>query len=506
MRTSIVALVALLTAVCHADEPAVVEHELFLDGAPAPFYKPIGLSQEGYRAGSWEAGPLGCKLRVTSMRYFNPNGWSEPGLLVSLPPGSELLSSRYQVDATLSFFTVPSGTTSGIAFYYGSNLGKLLPVTGGRLRQVSQTPDFFGNAALCWLVDSPHDDFFEIHRYLDYTFVGRRIAVEKSKALHNFFIDKVRTAYVSTIAYDGTVHHRQVATSGQVRWHRFFPADTQLRVDEDGNTFALRSTVGGITIARYNYDGNQVGATTLPLSIGRRIDAVIFERQHYLMLVTSRPTSNGRSAYLVRINPELTFRVQPIEGNLNPDMPTRIASDLAQTYVCSTTTGTAPEEIVQAFDTQFFVSRWAVRRVLGENEDRSELLPNQFGLLTTNNRNGRGVSRTYLDHGFFGFWKRSFIFRGGQRVALPYGWYQGSPEFRTMSFVSSDPVRCKVPSSEYSFSGFRSEIVYADLAPVTVRTHYRVDAHDSMTVLHDQFFWSLIPNYPKIGLVEAESR
>ncbi|MEQ1933402.1 MAG: hypothetical protein ABL962_05930 [Fimbriimonadaceae bacterium] len=484
MRAVILAI-ASLGCLSYAETPEVIEHELNNNTTPIPFYRAFGRSVSSYLAASWETTPSACWFRPASMALFGSNGWNlTQGL--ELPVGSELFSARFQVEGFYAFFTIPDGTGKRIAIFAGDAYGirsvpeTSIPVTDGRLRQAAEAPDFTHNIAPCWLVDSPSGDFVEMHRTQNFSLTRTRTPVEKSKAIHNFFIDKVRTAYITTISYDGTVNHRQLFSGGQTRWHRAFPAETQVKVDVDGNTFALRSTPSGVVVARYDHNGNLVATNTLPLSVGRRIEAWTFEPLGYVMTVTSRPTSTGRAAYLVRLNPALDHRIQPIDGNLDPTIGLSIAADSAQTYVCATTASNPKEEIVQAFDTHNFVSRWSVRRSVGENEDSSTLLPTPYGLLTTNNRNGRGVSRKHIDHGFVGYSRRTFYSQGRTSDRIDIAWYQGVPEFRTIYITSSDPVRCRVPAT-YTFSDFRSVTIDMELAPVTTRTRYRLYFHDPLT-------------------------
>jgi hypothetical protein len=203
----------------------------------------------------------------------------------------------------------------------------------------------------------------------------------------------------------------------------------------------------------------------------------MLDPNRYALVVTSKPTSNGRSAFLVRLNPALVPRNQPIEGDLDPTVPISITADRAQTYVCATTTGTPNQELVQAFDTSYFVSRWIVPRVLGENEDRSNLFAGGWeGLVATNNRDGRGVSRKYMDGGFIGAWPSPHYARGGTRTTVDFEWYEVGG-VRTLTLMSSDPIRCQVPAT-YSFTGSKIARINVDLAPVAVRTRYQVRASD----------------------------
>lgn len=484
MKVLFAGIAAIFVSSAIAQAPAVDERALTVNGLPAPFSRIVHF-YSGFTAASWVPGPTGCSFRTANYDSLAPADWAITGG-VNLPLGTEVADYFKRGDgSSLALFTVPAGANRDLRGYYVGPSGSLnsenpisVTVSGGKLRNalVSQ----YGYFTIAWLADSPTGDFVQIYRQTDLPNITRILPVEKSKKLQNYAIDKVGTPYVTTIAYDGTVNHRQLYSTGHARWHRSFPVETRVVVDTDGYTYTLRSTVDGIAVVRLDYNGNVDGQLLLPLSLGRRIDAFMIERNRYLMLVASKPTSTGRAATLVRINPAMDVRTLALEGALDAIIIPSIAADRSQTYVCSTTAGQAPEELVQAVDTRYMVTRWLDRRLLGENEDPSQILASPYGLMTTNNRNGQGISRKFIDYGFQGFYPTVVYAKGGGTKSLGFDWYVGRPEEHTLYFTSSDPVNCKVPES-FTLSVFRNWTITAELAPVTQRTQYRVYAYDPWT-------------------------
>lgn len=475
MKVLTASIAFLAAVIAGAETPAVDERELRDSGQPIPFLRVFNLPGP-FIAASWIEGATGSQFRTAEYNSYQPEDWSISGRL-ELPAGSKLINVHGYSTAERATFVVPVGTGHELRCYFGPTYWnwQSVPVTRGKLRNALSSLD--GHVSICWLVDSPSGDFVQIFRQTDLPNTPRVTPIEKSKKLLNYHVDKVGTAFVSTVAYNGTVNHRQLFSTGRVRWHRSFPAETQVVVDTDGYTFTLRSTPEGITVARYDYNGNIDGSTLLPSSLGRRIDTFTLESNRYLMVVASKPITTGRSASVVRISPTMEVRALPLEGSLESGSLPRIAADSAQTYICSVTATLPREEIVQAVDTRYMVSRWTVRRPFGADEDQSQLYASPYGLITTNNRNGLGVSRKYIDYGFLGFYPQVIHAKGGTSKSLTFNWYVGRPEEHTVYFTSSDPVNCKVQDS-IRFSGFRTFSVTAELAPVTQRTQYRVDAYD----------------------------
>jgi len=295
-------------------------------------------------------------------------------------------------------------------------------------------------------------------------------------------------SFATAVSPTGWIHYYANFSNGGIRWTRSFPAGTILKVDPSGHTYAVIPSQSGLTIRRFDFNGNHEGDYQLPASFGDQILSADTDRNHYLFMLTTAKSNGRRVAQVVRVNPSLTARSQPLEGFLATGIPGNLQCDAwGQVYAVTTTTAAGIQsERTFALDSRSMIPLWDEVRTLQPGERaRNMLTTTGMGLVMWGNQpiqeQMRGMVRTYAETRF-----RSTdiggatLTNGGGEGSVTISAYGSLDRDRVFRLTSYHPD-LTLPQTVVLPAGRSSTAVPINISQGSTRRNIKVDVEDIET-------------------------